>query len=215
MSYRGIGLKEGLDILKEVKKVHNVPVTADIANVEWMEDTAKVVDLIQIPAYLSRQTHLLIAAGKTKKAVNIKKGQFLSPNGMINASMKVKSTGNKNILLTDRGTFFGYNNLVNDMRCFYDMKKSGFPVCYDGTHSIQLPESLLVHSGGRREYIPTLVRAAMAAGANALFMEVHPNPNQALCDSKSQLPLKYLKSILEQAKIVYDTVRDLPEIDVL
>ncbi len=211
-SFHGIGIETGLNILNEVKKTYNVPVTTDVSNVAWMKDAAEVADMIQIPAYLSRQTHLIVAAGETGKAVNIKKGQFLSPEQMHNAAMKVKSTGNENILLTDRGTFFGYNNLVNDMRCFYIMKQSGYPTCYDATHSIQLPASLVTHSGGKRQYIQYLSRAAIGAGANSIFLEIHDKPNMALCDSKSQLNIKYLEELLIQIKAVYNLVQKMDEI---
>lgn len=213
-SYHGIGLEWGLDILKKVRTEVGIPVTSDVSNVQWMKDTAETVDLIQIPAYLSRQTHLLTAAGKTMVPIHIKKGQFLSPWNMGNAAIKVESTGNKNILLTDRGTFFGYNMLVNDFRCFNIMKKTGYPVCYDATHSIQLPSSLGTSSGGQREHIPSLTRAACAAGINALFMEVHDQPKKALCDATTQLPLKYLENLLKQAKKVYDLTKKLKEIKI-
>lgn len=202
-SYLGIG-EQGLDILKKVKSEVQVPVTSDVSNETLMENTVKAVDMIQIPAYLCRQTHLLVAAGRTGKPVNIKKGQFLSPWNTKNAALKVASTGNHNIILTDRGTFFGYNYLVSDMRCIKIMKETGYPVCYDATHSIQMPGSLGTHSGGQREFIPTLVRSAIAAGANAVFMEIHDNPDKALCDATTQLPLRYLRDILFQAKRIYE-----------
>lgn len=213
-SYLGIGVEQGLEILGDVRKKFGIPVNCDVSNVAWMDQTARVVDFIQIPAYLSRQTHLLIAAGKTNRAVHIKKGQFMSPWNTKNAALKVASTGNNNILLTDRGTFFGYNMLVNDMRCFKIMKESGYPVGFDATHSVQLPGSLGTFSGGEREHIPALVRAAMAAGANALFMEIHDNPDCALCDAPTQIPLHRLEGVLTQAKMIYDLVRTLPELEV-
>ncbi|MCP3952767.1 MAG: 3-deoxy-8-phosphooctulonate synthase, partial [Desulfobacterales bacterium] len=141
-SFHGLGLEEGLGILQKVRESFQIPVTSDVSNTAWIDDTAAVVDMVQIPAYLCRQTHLLLAAGETGLPVHIKKGQFLSPWNMKNAAIKVKSTGNRNILLTDRGTFLGYNALVTDMRCFRIMKETGFPVCYDATHSIQMPGSL-------------------------------------------------------------------------
>jgi 2-dehydro-3-deoxyphosphooctonate aldolase (KDO 8-P synthase) len=179
-----------------------------------MQDTARVVDLIQIPAYLSRQTHLLVAAGETGVPVHIKKGQYMSPWNMKNAAIKVESTGNQQIILTDRGTFLGYNMLVTDFRCFRIMRETGYPVCYDATHSIQMPGSLGTSSGGQREFIPALTRAAVGARVNALFMEVHDNPEKALCDATTQLSLKYLEPILLQAKAVYDLVQQWPDIEI-
>jgi len=213
-SYHGIGLEKGLDILSKVREQFGIPVTSDVSNVQWVEETAQVIDLIQIPAYLCRQTHLLRAAGKTGLPVHIKKGQFMSPWNMKNAAIKVESTGNKNIILTDRGTTLGYNMLVTDMRSFRIMKESGHPVCYDATHSIQMPGSLGTSSGGQREFIPELTRAAMGAGANALFIEVHDNPQEALCDATTQLPLKFLEPLLVQAKSVYDMVRQFAELEI-
>jgi len=214
-SFHGIGVEEGLGILQKVRDTFKIPVTSDVSNIEWIDATAAVVDMVQIPAYLCRQTHLLLAAGETGLPVHIKKGQFLSPWNMKNAAIKVASTGNRNILLTDRGTFLGYNALVSDMRCFRIMKETGFPVCYDATHSIQMPGSLGTSSGGQREFIPDLVRAAIAAGANALFIETHDNPAKALCDATTQLPLEYLEPVLQQAKAVYDLVADLSEVEII
>jgi 2-dehydro-3-deoxyphosphooctonate aldolase (KDO 8-P synthase) len=207
ISYRGVGLKHGLSILKKVKHIFDVPVTSDVAHVPHIDKMKHVVDLIQIPAYLSRQTRLLFAAGDTGLPINIKKGQFLSPQNMLNAANKVRCRGNMNVLLTDRGTFFGYGNLVNDMRCFQVMKQSGFPTCYDATHSIQLPASLGTHSGGQRDFIPSLTCAAIAAGANSLFMEVHDTPCMALCDSQTQLPIGDLEPIIIKAKEIYELRR--------
>lgn len=213
-SFHGVGLDKGLAILDKVRRTFQVPVTTDASDVSWMDATGEVADLIQIPAYLCRQTHLLIAAGRTGRPLNIKKGQFISPWNMKNAALKVESTGNHQIILTDRGTFMGYNMLVNDMRCVRIMKESGYPVCYDSTHSIQMPGSLGTSSGGQREHIPDLVRAAMAAKANALFMEVHDDPASALCDATTQLPLAFLEAVLVQAKAVYDLVQTLPDLDI-
>ncbi|MGL1930788.1 MAG: 3-deoxy-8-phosphooctulonate synthase [Desulfotalea sp.] len=213
-SFHGVGLEEGMQILANVRQTFKVPVTCDVSNVEWMDETAGTVDMIQIPAYLSRQSHLLIAAGETGLPVHIKKGQFLSPWNMKNAVIKVESTGNKKIILTDRGTFFGYNMLVNDIRCFRVMRETGYPVCYDATHSIQMPGSLGTSSGGQREYIPELVLAAMGARVNALFMEVHDEPAKALCDATTQIHLHQLESVLTQAKAVYDIVQQFPVLEI-
>lgn len=214
-SFLGVGIEEGLEILAEVRREFGVPVTSDVSYLEWVEETAKVVDLIQIPAYLSRQTKLLLAAGETGKPVHVKKGQFLSPWNMKNAAMKIASTGNNGIILTDRGTFFGYDMLVNDMRCFRIMRETGYPVGYDCTHSIQLPGSLGTASGGRREFIPALTRAALAAGADLLFAEIHDNPAEALCDATTQLPLHHLEPLLKQAIAVRDMVRSMPDLEII
>lgn len=213
-SFHGVGLEEGLDILRKIREKFKIPVTSDVSNVAWIEETAKVVDLIQIPAYLCRQSHLLIAAGETGLPVNIKKGQFISPWNMKNAAIKIESTGNKNIILTDRGTFMGYNMLTTDMRCFRIMKESGYPVCYDATHSIQMPGSLGTSSGGQREFIPGLARAAAGARINALFIETHNNPKEALCDATTQLPLEFLEPLLQQVNEVYKLVQKMPKIEV-
>jgi len=213
-SFHGLGLKDGLSILKKVREQFKVPVTCDVSNVEWMKETAEVVDLIQIPAYLCRQTHLLLAAGNTGLPVHIKKGQYLSPWNMKNAALKVESTGNDQIILTDRGTFFGYNMLVTDMRCFRIMKETGHPVCYDATHSIQMPGSLGTCSGGQREFIPDLTQAAVAAGVNAVFMEIHDNPASALCDATTQLPLKHLKPLLERINKIYKLVQKMGPLEI-
>ncbi len=213
-SFHGVGLDEGLKILEKVKNSFEVPVTCDVSNIEWMETTAEVVDMIQIPAYLCRQTHLLLAAGKTGKPVHIKKGQFLSPWNMKNAVLKIESTGNKKMILTDRGTFFGYNMLVSDMRSIQIMSETGYPVCYDATHSIQMPGSLGTSSGGQREFIPGLTRASIAAGASALFIEIHDDPNKALCDATTQLQLDKLENLLYQAKKIHTAILDLPDLEI-
>lgn len=200
-SFCGIGVDSGLKILEEVRQQFALPVTTDVSNVEWMTATSEVVDLIQIPAYLCRQTHLLVAAGKTNLPINIKKGQFMGPWNMANSVKKVISrTGNDKIILAERGTFFGYNMLVNDFRGLEAMRETKCPICYDATHSIQLPTNLGTISGGQREYILPLVRAACSIGIDVLFMEVHDNPDQALSDSATQYPLDQLEDVLIQAK---------------
>lgn len=200
-SFHGHGIEKGLEILAKVRTRIGVPVTTDFSIPEWAEATGKVVDLIQIPAYLCRQTQMLKAAGYTGKPINIKKGQFMSPWNMKNSVNKIiDSTGNNQIMLTERGTFFGYNALINDYRSLPIMQDIGFPVCYDATHSIQLPTSQGQVSGGEREFIPSLVRAAAASGIQALFMEIHDNPNEALSDPATQLDIKYLEGILRQAR---------------
>ena len=199
-SFHGVGIDEGLKILEGVRDEFGVPIVSDFSDPSDAELTGKVCDLIQVPAYLCRQTSILRAAALTKKPIHLKKGQFMSPWNMKNSVRKLEEFNNKNILLTDRGTFFGYNMLVNDMRNFSIMAETGYPVCFDATHSIQLPTSMGNISGGQREFIPSLVRAAVSCGINALFMETHNDPKNALSDSNTVLDIKYLKFILSQAK---------------
>jgi 2-dehydro-3-deoxyphosphooctonate aldolase (KDO 8-P synthase) len=194
-SFTGIGNHEALKILFKVKERFSIPVLTDIHTAEEAAIAAEYVDVLQIPAFLCRQTDLLVAAGKTKKVVNIKKGQFLAPEDIKFAAEKVKSTGNDNIMLTERGTTFGYHNLVVDMRSLVIMKELGFPVVMDATHSVQLPSSGNM-TGGQPKFIEPLAKAAAAVGIDALFLEVHPNPKEAMSDAESQLPLNKLKNIL-------------------
>lgn len=194
-SFTGLGDQEGLKILSEVKKKFNLPVLTDIHSVEDAKIASQYVDVLQIPAFLCRQTDLLIAAGETGKLVNIKKGQFLAPEDMKHAAEKVASTGNKNILLTERGTTFGYHNLVVDMRSLLIMREIGYPVVMDATHSVQLPGKGDV-TGGQPKFIEPLASAAAAVGIDALFLEVHPDPPNALSDAASQFPLNKLKELL-------------------
>jgi 2-dehydro-3-deoxyphosphooctonate aldolase (KDO 8-P synthase) len=210
-SFQGIGLDEGLKILSNIRSEFKVPVVCDFSDADWAAPTGEVVDLIQIPAYLCRQTTILRAAGETGLPVHLKKGQFMSPWNMKNAVRKIEATGNKKILLTDRGTFFGYNMLVNDFRNFPIMAETGYPVCFDATHSVQLPTSMGDISGGQREYIPHLVRAAAACGINALFMEVHDDPPNALSDANTVLDIKYLERILAHAMAAHELRLELLE----
>ena len=203
-SFNGIGLDEGLSILQKVRTKIKVPVVSDFSDVAWAKPTGDVVDLLQIPAYLCRQTSILKAAAKTKKPLLLKKGQFMSPWNMKNSVRKLEFYGSNKILLTDRGTFFGYNMLVNDMKCLPIMNETGYPVCYDATHSIQMPTSMGNISGGQREFIPHLVRAASACGINALFMEVHDNPSKAKSDPNTVLNIKYLERILIMSKKMHE-----------
>ena len=203
-SFHGVGIDEGLQILSDVRKKFNVPVISDFSDTGWALQTAEVCDMIQIPAYLCRQTSILRAAALTKRPIHLKKGQFMSPWNMKNSVKKLEAFGNSKILLTDRGTFFGYNMLVNDMRSLPIMAESGYPICYDATHSIQMPTSMGNISGGQREFIPYLVRSAAACGINALFMEVHDNPSKAFSDANTVLHIKYLKNILKQAKYLHE-----------
>lgn len=199
-SFNGVGIDEGLDILQDVRKKINVPVISDFSDPTWAKPTGDVVDIIQIPAYLCRQTSILRAAAETGKPILIKKGQFMSPWNMKNSVRKLEYFGANKILLADRGTFFGYNMLVNDMRCFPIMSETGYPVCFDATHSVQMPTSMGNISGGQREFIPHLVRSATACGIDSLFMEVHDNPSKALSDPNTVLNIKYLERILIMAK---------------
>jgi 2-dehydro-3-deoxyphosphooctonate aldolase (KDO 8-P synthase) len=205
-SYRGPGLEEGLAILQQVKAELGVPVLSDIHEPAQAEPAGRVLDSIQIPAFLSRQTDLLVAAGLTGKNVNIKKGQFLSPEECRLAVQKVAETGNTNCLLTERGTFFGYNRLVNDMTAMPRMRRFA-PVVYDATHSCQLPGGAGDRSGGAREFIEPLALAAIAAGADAIFLEIHDNPAQAKSDPATVLPLEQLKALLTRCKAVFAAVR--------
>ena len=207
-SYRGPGLKEGVEILKQVKARYKVPVITDVHAVEEVGPVAEVADVIQIPAFLCRQTDLVVAAAKTGKVVNIKKGQFLAPWDVKNIIQKVVSQSNKKVLLTERGVSFGYNNLIVDMTAFPMMRSLGYPVVFDVTHSVQLPTGLQQSTGGRREMIPPLARAAMATGIDALFLEVHPNPDEAKCDGPSCTPLDQVFELLKSLKKIDQCVKE-------
>jgi 2-dehydro-3-deoxyphosphooctonate aldolase (KDO 8-P synthase) len=204
-----IGMDESLKILDDVKKEFTIPILTDIHSVEEATSAAQVADVLQIPAFLCRQTELLIAAGKTKKPVNIKKGQFLAPDDIKYPIEKVASTGNTNILVTERGTTFGYHNLVVDMRGLPMMRKYGYPVVFDATHSVQLPSGSGGESGGEPEYIFPLARAAAATGIDSLFIETHPNPASALSDAASQLPLELLERLVSQVVAIDLIMRDV------
>lgn len=184
-SYRGPGLKEGLRILRKVKEAVGCPVLSDVHQVSEVEDAALVLDVLQVPAFLCRQTDLVLACGRTGAPVNVKKGQFLAPRDMVNVVEKIRSTGNERILLTERGTTFGYNNLVVDFRALHDMRELGYPVVFDATHSVQLPGGEGIRSGGERKYVPALARAAVAFGIDALFLEIHENPDRTLVDGRA------------------------------
>jgi 2-dehydro-3-deoxyphosphooctonate aldolase (KDO 8-P synthase) len=206
-SFRGPGLKKGLKILQRVQKEFDLPVISDIHSPEEAAIAGAMLDVIQIPAFLCRQTDLIIAAGQTKAAINVKKGQFLSPWDMKNVVDKLVACGHNRIILTDRGTSFGYNNLVSDMRAIPIMQKFGFPVCFDATHSAQLPGGMGTSSGGQREFIPTLAKSAIAAGANALFIEAHPNPAEAKSDAGTVMPFGGLKTLLSEVERLYEAVQ--------
>jgi 2-dehydro-3-deoxyphosphooctonate aldolase (KDO 8-P synthase) len=197
-SFRGPGMAEGLRILARVKAEFDLPVISDIHDLSQVEAAAEVLDILQIPAFLSRQTDLLVAAGNTGRVVNVKKGQFLAPWDMRNAVTKIESTGNRQILLTERGASFGYNNLVVDMRSLVVMRETGCPVVFDATHSVQLPGGAGTASAGQRQYVGALSRAATATGIDGLFWEVHEDPERALCDGPNSLPLQGLRGMLEE-----------------
>ena len=206
-AFRGPGLKEGLRILEKIKKDLKLPILTDIHDVTQAESAAEVCDILQIPAFLARQTDLLIAAGKTGRIINIKKGQFLSPWDMDNVAEKVESTGNKKIILTERGTSFGYQNLVVDMRSFPVMQRTGYPVVFDVTHSVQLPGGRGQASGGQPQFIEPLARAAVAAGVDGIFLETHDNPAAARSDGPNALPLSQLQALLLKLKGLNTVVR--------
>ncbi len=207
-SYRGPGLKKGLKILRKVKQKFDIPVTSDIHCKSEVETAAEILDLLQIPAFLCRQTDLLISSARTKKPINVKKGQFLSPWDITNIIKKIKSAGNNKIMITERGVSFGYNNLVNDFRSILIMKKSGYPICYDASHSVQKPGGLGVKSGGESEFIPSLSKAAIACSIDALFIEVHENPKKALSDGPNMLKLDALRGLLKQLKAIETAINE-------
>ena len=206
-SYRGPGLVEGLKILAEIKRELGVPIVTDIHETYQAAQAAEVADILQIPAFLCRQTDLLVAAAKTGKAVNVKKAQFLSARDMINVVEKLRASGTEKILLTERGTAFGYNNLVVDMRGLPIMRGFGCPVIFDGTHSVQLPGGAGSSSGGQREFVEYLVRAACAVGVDGLFLEVHDNPAEGLSDGANMIALDNLERILAGALKVHEALR--------
>ncbi|HOJ33154.1 MAG TPA: 3-deoxy-8-phosphooctulonate synthase [Candidatus Hydrogenedentes bacterium] len=208
-SFRGPGIEKGLAVLKRVKNDVGVMVLTDVHSVSDVELCKDVVDVLQIPAFLCRQTDLLLAAGKSNCWVNIKKGQFVSPYDMKNAYDKVAATGNKKIMLTERGTFWGYNNLVNDFRSLPIMAETGALVVFDATHSVQLPGAGGTCSSGERRFILPLARAAAAVGIDGLFIEVHPNPDAALCDGPNSLPLNEVEKVLRQTKEIWEYVKGL------
>jgi len=199
-SYRGPGIEDGLKILAQVKKEAGVPVLTDVHEKQEVGMAREVVDVLQIPAFLCRQTDFVLAVARSGKVVNVKKGQFLAPWDMRNVVEKIVSTGNDKILLTERGVSFGYNNLVSDMRSLVVMRELGYPVVFDATHSLQLPGGLGKASGGERKFIPALARAGAAVGIDALFMEVHEEPDRALSDGPNSLPLRELEALLRLVK---------------
>ena len=205
-SYRGPGLDEGLNILSKIRSKLQVPVISDVHEVSQVAQAAEVLDILQIPAFLCRQTDLLVAAAKTDKPVNLKKGQFVSPWDMENGVNKMRSAGGTKTMLVERGASFGYNNLVVDMRSLPIMRGFGCPVIFDATHSVQLPGGAGGSSGGQREFIAPLARAAVAAGIDGLFMEVHPDPDKALCDGPNSIPLDNIEALLKQLLRIQEAV---------
>lgn len=209
-SYQGAGMEEGLRILEKARRELGVPVLSDVHNEQEATAAGEVLDVIQIPAYLSMQTSLTLAAARTGKAINIKKGQFLDPNDMKNVIHKIEEEGNENIMLTERGTFFGYHNLVIDFRSLPIMRSLGYPVVIDPTHAIRVYGiSSSDPAGGNPQYVPALTRAALAAGCEVLFVETHPNCSEALCDAASMWPLDRLENLLIQAQRMDDLRREL------
>lgn len=207
-SFRGPGLEQGLKILEKVKNELDLPVVTDVHSPEEATVAGSICDIIQIPAFLCRQTDLITAAARTKAVISVKKGQFMAPWDMQNVVEKITSQGNERIILIDRGTTFGYNNLISDMRAIPVMQQYGFPVCFDATHSVQLPGGNGATSGGQREFIPILAKAALAAGANCLFMEAHPDPKTAKSDSASVLDFNQLPALLKKLENIYRVVNE-------
>ncbi|GAK60209.1 2-dehydro-3-deoxyphosphooctonate aldolase [Candidatus Vecturithrix granuli] len=205
-SYRGVGLEKGLDILDEVKQQFGLPILTDVHSPAEAHIAAEVVDILQIPAFLCRQTDLLVAAAKTGKIVNIKKGQFLAPSDIEYCIRKVTDSGNKNVLVTERGFAFGYGNLVSDMRAIPIMQRFGYPVIFDATHSVQLPGGVGGASSGERQFVETLARAAVAAGANGLFLEVHPQPDLAPCDGPNMITPDTTRALLTVCQAIFQIV---------
>ncbi|MEJ5366157.1 MAG: 3-deoxy-8-phosphooctulonate synthase [Desulfosoma sp.] len=209
-SYRGPGMAEGLKILERVRAEVGVPVVTDVHSVEETAPVARVADVLQIPAFLARQTDLVVAAAKTGKPINLKKAQFLAPWDMFQVVRKAESAGNRKIFITERGTCFGYNTLVVDMRSVSLLSRSPYPLVFDATHSVQIPGGQGTASGGERRYVESLARAAVAAGADGVFMEVHEDPDRALCDGPNSLPLHEAFAVLSALKDLYETTRKHP-----
>ncbi len=205
-SYRGVGIDRGLKLLAKIKKEFDLPIVTDIHTAEEAQQVAEVADILQIPAFLCRQTDLLVAAAKTGKIINIKKGQFLAPQQMNNSVQKVLKSGNDKVLITERGTTFGYGNLISDMRAIPIMQDLGFPVIFDATHSVQLPGGAGESSSGERQFVKTLSRSAVAAGCKGLFMEIHPDPDNAPCDGANMIPLNEAYDLFSSCKDIFAIV---------
>lgn len=207
-SFRGPGIEEGLRILERVKNEFDLPILTDVHTIEEAKAAGQVCDILQIPAFLCRQTDLLVAAAKAAKTINVKKGQFMAPWDMKNVVEKIRLSGNQNIILTDRGFSFGYNNLISDMRSIPIMQRFNVPVCFDATHSVQLPGGQGDITGGEREFIPILAKAAIAAGANSIFIEAHPDPKNAKSDAFSVIDFKDLPLLFSQMERLYEVVQE-------
>ena len=205
-AFRGPGLNDGLRVLKDIKEEFGIPILSDVHRISEISGAARILDIIQIPAFLCRQTDVIIEVAKTGKPVNIKKGQFLAPWDIANVVEKITSAGNRRILITERGTMFGYNNLVVDFRGLKIMQDTGCPVIFDATHSVQLPGGAGTSSGGQREFVPVLAKAAVAAGADGIFLEVHTDPDRALCDGPNSLKIDSLKGLLLQLKAIREAL---------
>jgi len=201
-SYRGPGISKGLDILAEIKEKFNIPILTDVHSVEEVKIASKIVDVIQLPAFMIRQTDFVVAAGESGAVINVKKAQFIAPWDMVNVVKKIESTGNTNILLTERGVSFGYNTLVADMRSLIIMRETGYPVIFDATHSVQAPGGQGTSSGGDGRFAPYLARAATAVGVDGLFIETHPNPKQALSDGPNMIPLNELPELWKKLNAI-------------
>ena len=206
-SFRGPGIDQGLKILSDVRKKFSIPVMSDVHSVDEVRPASEVLDALQIPAFLCRQTDLILSSSRTGKPVNIKKGQFLAPWDVKNIIEKFTSTGNQNLLITERGTSFGYHNLIVDFRGFPVIRSFGYPLLFDATHSLQLPGGQGNSSGGQREFASPLARAAVATGVDGLFIEVHPDPAQALSDASTMIPLQEIEGLLQQTKALHDMMR--------
>ena len=206
-SFRGPGIEEGLRILQRVQREFDLPIITDVHTMQEAQMAGEVCEVLQIPAFLCRQTDLINAAALTGAVINVKKGQFLAPGDMGNVVKKIEATGNQQIILTDRGTTFGYNHLISDMRGIKQMQRFGYPVCFDATHSVQKPGSLGDSTGGDREFIPILAKSALAAGANCLFIEVHPHPEKAKSDAASVLSISELERLLPHFEALYELIQ--------
>lgn len=209
-SFRGPGMEAGLKILEKVRTTFDLPILTDVHEDTPIEEVADIVDLLQTPAFLCRQTNFITRVAKAGKPVNIKKGQFLAPNDMVHVVAKAKATGNEQIMVCERGVSFGYNNLVSDMRSLMIMRETQCPVVFDATHSVQLPGGQGTSSGGQREFVPVLARAAMASGISGIFMETHPDPEKALSDGPNAVYLDQMKTLLTSLKAIDETVKSLP-----
>lgn len=207
-AYRGPGIEKGLKVLEKIKEKHNVPILTDIHEIDQIEPASKIADILQIPAFLSRQTDIIVAAAKSGKPVNIKKGQFLSPQQVIKSAQKAIASGNDQISICERGFSFGYGNLVSDMRAIPIIQSFGYPIVFDATHSVQLPGAGGDHTAGERQFVKTLSLSAVAAGADALFLEIHPDPDNAPCDGPNMLNINEVEDLLSKCKEIFNIIHN-------